>query len=247
MKTLNKEEICLLMLDTSTSACSVAISRGMEIIKSKHLVPDKAQHAASLPPIVDDMLKGCQELGIKLNSVVISSGPGSYTGLRIGSSLAKGLAHGLGLPLIAISTLDMMANGYAKQMKISKESDVCLIPMIDARRMEVYSALYDGAVEQLCEEEAIILGAEALPYSEMLRKSVHIFGNGAKKCQDLWDKNLGIKELFLNSEFTPNAIYMLEPALEAYQKEDFADLAYWTPNYLKDYVAKVSKNKVLGI
>ncbi len=247
MTTINKETICLLMIDTSTSACSVAVSKGQEIIKSYHIEAEKAQHAATLPPLIDEILKECRTLEIKLNAVVISSGPGSYTGLRIGSSLSKGLAHGLALPLIAVSTLEMMANGYAKNNKISTDANLCLIPMIDARRMEVYSALYNSSVHPISDEEAIILEKEALPYSEMTGKEVHIFGNGAKKCQDLWDNSLSFDRLIIDFDFTPNAIYMLEPALKAYEEGRFADLAYWTPNYLKDYVAKVSKNKVLGI
>ncbi len=247
MNKTDKDKICLLMLDTSTSVCNVALSLGTEIIISHHFQPEKAQHAAILPPVIDEVLKESKARGLKLSAIVISSGPGSYTGLRIGSSLSKGLAHGLGLPLIAISTLEMMAHGYSKEHNLSEETDTFFIPMIDARRMEVYSALYDKHLKACTQEGAIILTNEVLPYSEMKDNEIHIFGNGAKKCQDLWDTNLGIKKLIINGDFTPKADYMLDLALKRYEEKAFVNLAYWTPNYLKDYVAKVSKNKVLGI
>ncbi|XP_060149206.1 tRNA threonylcarbamoyladenosine biosynthesis protein TsaB-like [Globicephala melas] len=245
---IEDNKINLLMLDTSTSVCSVAISSDTEILESRVLKPEKAQHAAILPPIVDELLKEIKQKGIKLSAVVISSGPGSYTGLRIGSSLAKGLAHGLGLPLIAISTLEMMARGYSKEYNLSEEdTNIRLMPMIDARRMEVYTALYNVKGQELAQEEAMILTEEALPYSDLETMEVHLFGNGSEKCIGLWDKQMDSKQIIIKEDFLPKAADMLELALEAYKTKDFVDLAYWTPNYLKDYVAKIAKNKVLGI
>ncbi len=231
------------MLDTSTSVCSVGISSGSKVIKSQLIKPEKAQHAAILPPIIDDLLAEVKKEGLQLDAIVISSGPGSYTGLRIGSSLAKGLAHGLNIPLIAISTLDMMAFGYLQEQEISAENtNIRLMPMIDARRMEVYTALYNAQGKQLSSQEAMILSEEALPYTLLEGEELHLFGNGAGKCRELWNE----PNITINEDFSPNAIDMFELALEAYKTKDFVDLAYWTPNYLKDYVAKVSKNKVLG-
>ncbi len=242
------KNINLLMLDTSTSVCSVAISSGKEIIKSQLLKPEKAEHAAILPPVVDEMLQELKKRELKLNAIVISSGPGSYTGLRIGSSLAKGLAHGLNIPLIAISTLEMMAKGYLEERGVSAEqSALRLMPMIDARRMEVYTNLYNSLGSALSSEEAMVLSEESLPYQGLETMQLHLFGNGAKKCLGLWDKLMTGGNIIIDADFCPKAIDMLEPALEAYHKEDFADLAYWTPNYLKNYVAKIAKNKVLGI
>ncbi len=245
---IKDKHINLLMLDSSTSVCSVGISSGREIIKSQLLKPEKAQHTAILPPIINEFLQELKERNLKLNAVVISAGPGSYTGLRIGSSLAKGLAHGLNIPLIAISTLKMMAKGYSKEQNLSnKAENIRLMPMIDARRMEVYTALYNKEAKELAEEEAMILTEDTLPYSELETSELHLFGNGAEKCQGLWDKLMTEGEIILNKDFCPNAVDMLDLALEAYQQKDFVNLAYWTPNYMKNYIAKKSKNKVLGI
>ncbi len=241
-------DICLLMLDTSTSVCSVSLSLGEKIIKSKLFQPQKAQHTVILPPALDEMLQEAKDLGLKPSAVVISSGPGSYTGLRIGSSLAKGLAHGLSIPLIAISTLQMMAYGYMQEHLKAENNDtsIRLIPMIDARRMEVYTALYNHQAEALEEEQALILEAKQLPYPEIENTQIHIFGNGAEKCKGLWAELEAQGKVIIKGDFYPEARYMLDLALKSYKEKDFADLAYWTPNYLKDYVAKVSKNKVLG-
>lgn len=231
----------MLLLDSSTSACSVALSQGGVIVE--HICQDNAQgkHSSLLAPMVDQVLETACRQSLRLDAIVVSAGPGSYTGLRIASSLAKGLCSGLGLPLIAIPTLAMMASGYLSQQMSSSQAPLYIAPMIDARRMEVYTALFDQDGRRLSEDTAQILSREQFPYQAVEYSHFHLIGDGSAKTEGLWGQ-----QHIVASDFVPEARYMLPLALVAYRESDFVDLAYWTPHYLKEYVAIVGKNKVLG-
>ncbi len=243
---LADQDICLLMIETSSNTCSVAYSIGAKVVEEKMIFSEKAEHTSILPPLVDEIMATLRADKQDLHAVVVSAGPGSYTGLRIGSSFAKGLAHGLSVPLIAISSLDLLVAGYRKEHLALIDENALLIPMIDARRMEVYTALYNGEASLVEEQTAEILSAESFAFPDYQERALHFFGSGAKKVEGLWAE-LGLNIVQIAGNFPLKASYMLELALARYEAQDFEDLAYWCPNYLKDYVAKVAKNKVLGI
>lgn len=233
---MKDKECTILLIEATSSCCSVAISRGTEIVYSKE-IKEASRHAELLAVIVDEALKNVTD-GKKVDAVAISSGPGSYTGLRIGSSLAKGLCMGWGVPLISISTLDIItAMAVAKHTPKSGK----IMPMIDARRMEVYTADYDNKGNRLSEDRAEILTKEA--YNN-LDTNILIVGSGAGKIKNL--ELSFIDNITIDDTLYPMAKNMAGMAYNKYIKGDFVDVAYYEPNYLKEYVAVVAKNKVLN-
>ena len=178
-------------------------------------------------------------LRFKLDAVAVSCGPGSYTGLRIGVSMAKGLCFGLGIPLIGINTLEIMTCHVMFREKYPENTLFC--PMIDARRMEVYSAIYDLSLNPVKPVSADIIEADT--YENFLREqSVLFFGNGAAKCRSVLTNP---KALFLDKDINPLASDMLALAEKAFRERDFKDVAYFEPFYLKEFVATKPKHKVL--
>lgn len=230
-----------LLLDTSTPVCSVALSHEGEILFSHYELNPEGGHAAQAGILVEQALSCLRSEGLKLSAVGLSAGPGSYTGLRIASSLAKGLCHGFNIPLIAVSTLQMMANGYKAEYQLG-ENDL-LVPMIDARRQEVYTAKFDCEAKRLSEDEARLVSGsvyfdEAMQAGEL---TYHFFGNGVNKSE-----GISLGTYACQADFVPQAQYLLPSVAEAFAQGNFVDTAYWKPNYLKEYVAQVSKNKVLA-
>lgn len=230
----------LLLIDTSTSVCSVAIAQGEALLAHRCERDAQGRHAALAAPMVQAMLAELGQRGLRLDAVALSEGPGSYTGLRIGSSLAKGLCHGYGLPLIAVSTLAMMADGYTSLLE-SVPTDAVIVPMIDARRMEVYTASFDRAGQRLQEDHPLVL-VEGEPSWDVQAHPHYFVGDGAHKVDGLWLE----AKYTVSADFVPEARYMLPRALAAYRAGQFVDLAYWTPSYLKDYIPTIGRNKVLG-
>lgn len=194
------------------------------------------QHATSLPVYVQEALNKVRSQGITLDAIAVSGGPGSYTGLRIGVSTAKGLAYALQIPLIAIDTLEVMAGQIAGTAQATPDALVC--PMVDARRMEVYTALFDAAGNAVLPHQAKIIDADS--YSEIDAAKPIIFGgNGADKCRNvisrpncLWVDNIA-----------PTAGQMLHIALRMLAQKQFADVAYYEPFYLKEFQATTPKQK----
>lgn len=231
----------ILNIETSTDACSAALTENGSVMTDAEgralarLTPEKSEHARELAVMAQELTEAARRMGKTIDAVSVSAGPGSYTGLRIGASTAKGIAYGLQIPLLAIPTLQIMA---AKAKAQGAEGMLC--PMIDARRMEVYDALYDGALEELHPAEATVVDAQS--YSEWLEKRpVCFFGNGSEKCKAvLTHPNARFME-----GIVPDAAYMGQLAEAVFAKGDFADVAYWTPFYLKEFEAKVSVVKGL--
>lgn len=220
----------ILCLETATKSCSVALAKDGNLLCFKEEVSEKYSHSEQLTPFIDSLLK---EQGIALSdldAIAVSKGPGSYTGLRIGVSTAKGLCYALDKPLIGISTLEAMASGIEKQYP-----DKVYCPMIDARRMEVYTAFFQAG-KQLTDVEAHIVEADS--FSEMLAQSeVLFFGDGADKCQEvITDTNA----TFIPAIY-PSAKDMIAVAEEAFEQQQFEDVAYFEPYYLKDFVAGEKK------
>ncbi len=214
---------------------------------------EKSEHARQLALFVDELLSRLRAEGKQIDAVAVSAGPGSYTGLRIGASLAKGLAYGLGVKMVAIPTLAILAETGRCLLQTSVESGeepkknpritqeqpkVC--PMIDARRMEVYTQLFDGVGKALNDVEAKVI--DETSFAEELAAGPIVFlGNGAAKCKSV----LTHENALFADGIVPDAAYMGRLAEEAMAKGDFADVAYWTPFYLKEFEAKKSVVKGL--
>ncbi|MDU1889838.1 MAG: tRNA (adenosine(37)-N6)-threonylcarbamoyltransferase complex dimerization subunit type 1 TsaB [Dysgonomonas sp.] len=228
---------CILNIETATEVCSVAVSRDGNIIFEREETKGPS-HAVLLGQFVNEAINMLRDNDIKLDAVAVSCGPGSYTGLRIGVSEAKGLCYGLNIPLIAIGSLMVMANGIKKR---EMDENILLCPMIDARRMEVYDQLLDSFLKEVRPVTADIIDQDS--FSDFLySQRIAFFGNGAAKCKDIICSENAI---FIENAY-PRAADMIELAEEAFENKVFVDVAYFEPFYLKEFVATVPKNKVLG-
>ena len=224
---------CILSIETSTDVCSVAMSENGQCIfkKEDHSGPN---HAVSLGVFVDEALSFTDNHAIPLGAVAVSQGPGSYTGLRIGVSMAKGICYGRDVPLLAVPTLEVMAVPVLLNHEIGEDALLC--PMIDARRMEVYSAIYDRALKPQRETRADIVDGDT--YREFLdRHPVYFFGNGAAKCME----TINHPNAHLIKGIEPLAKYMFPLAERRWVQKEYEDVAYFVPFYLKDFVAKMPK------
>lgn len=225
---------CILNIETSTNICSVAVSQDGSCIfnKEDHEGPN---HAVILGVFVQEALSFIDSHAIPLDAVAVSCGPGSYTGLRIGLSMAKGICYGRDVKLIAIPTLELMCVPLLLGEKINEENAL-LCPMIDARRMEVYSQFFDRALNEVRSISADIV--ENNTYDDILaQQPVYFFGNGAEKCHEvLTHHNAHIIE-----GIVPLAKNMYPLAEKRMANEQFEDVAYFVPFYLKDFVAKEAK------
>lgn len=225
---------CILNIETSTNVCSVAVSQDGSCIfnKEDHEGPN---HAVILGVFVQEALSFIDSHAIPLDAVAVSCGPGSYTGLRIGLSMAKGICYGRDVKLIAIPTLELMCVPLLLGEKINEENAL-LCPMIDARRMEVYSQFFDRALNEVRSINADIV--ENNTYDDILaQQPVCFFGNGAEKCHEvLTHHNAHIIE-----GIVPLAKNMYPLAEKRMANEQFEDVAYFVPFYLKDFVAKEAK------
>ena len=227
----------IIHIETATAVCSVALSRNGEILQYKESdVPQS--HSSKLGVFVEEIMQYVRQNNIKIDAISVSSGPGSYTGLRIGVSQAKGLSYGLDVPLIAIPTHKIMA----QQVKDSVGSSALLCPMIDARRMEVYATFFDNDLNIVRDTAADIVGEES--YLELLGEHQVVFlGNGADKCKDVITHSNAV---FIDN-IKPKATSMVVLADKAFEAKDFVDVAYFEPFYLKEFVATVPRNKVINI
>lgn len=228
---------CLLSIETSTSVCSVALSCNGGILFEKSSF-EGPSHAALLGVFVEEALTCLKSKSLKLDAVAVSGGPGSYTGLRIGVSMAKGLCFGYGIPLLNISTTEVMA---AKAVKEQNDPQALYCAMLDARRMEVYAAVYTSDLQIVREVSADIVTSET--YASYLQdKNVYFFGNGAGKCKEVI---VSSRAVFMEN-IHPLAVEMIPLAEKAFANHQFEDVAYFEPFYLKEFVATVPKNKVLN-
>ncbi len=227
----------ILNIETSTNVCSAAISRNDKIIDLHESFDDRT-HASQLTVFIEQLFTNNNLSFSDIDAVSISQGPGSYTGLRIGVSVAKGICYAQNKPLIAINTLKAMAMMVKEtQSDINKEGLLC--PMIDARRMEVYSALFDNNLMDKRETIAEIIEEKAYN-KELENNQVYFFGNGADKCKDIIQHPNAI---FIENIY-PSAKYMARLAHDAFNNNTFRDVAYFEPFYLKDFVATTPKKKM---
>lgn len=224
---------CILNIETSTDVCSVSASQDGAVIfnEEDHSGPN---HAVKLGIFVDEALSFIDSHAIPLDAVAVSSGPGSYTGLRIGTSMAKGICYGRNVKLIAIPTLELMSVPVLLREEL--EDDALLCPMIDARRMEVYAAVYDRALHPLRPVQADIVEADTY-ISFLEAHPMYFFGNGAAKCKEI----LQHPNAHFIEGIEPLAKWMFPLAEKRIALEQFEDVAYFVPFYLKDFVAKMPK------
>jgi tRNA threonylcarbamoyladenosine biosynthesis protein TsaB len=220
----------ILTLDTSTKNCSVALFNGNKIIALKEQNSDDYTHAEQLTLFIEEVIKSANLPLKEIEAIAISKGPGSYTGLRIGTSTAKGLCYALDIPLISISTLKAMAFTMAK----NHVTDI-YCPMIDARRMEVFSAVYDVENNEIRKIQADVVDEQT--YAQFLNNEVLFFGDGAIKCKEIINHK---NARFLEGVY-PSAKDLGKLAHAKFMNKDFEDVAYFEPFYLKDFVAGKKK------
>lgn len=227
---------CILHIETSTEACSVAVSEdGLAEFKREDL--HGPQHAVQLGVFIDEALSFADSHAMPLDAVAVSCGPGSYTGLRIGVSMAKGICYGRNLPLIGIPTLEVMCVPVLLQQELPEDALLC--PMIDARRMEVYAALYDRALNVKREIAADIVDEQS--YLNFLDEHpVYFFGNGADKCRE----KITHPNAHFIDDIRPLARWMFPLAEKALARQEFKDVAYFEPFYLKEFVASIPKKLI---
>lgn len=227
----------ILSIETSTNCCSVAVSSEGACLFDRR---DAAgpNHAVVLGRFVDEALAFVDSQGMPLDAVAVSCGPGSYTGLRIGVSMAKGICYGRGLKLIGIPTLELLCVPILLTHD-EMDENARLCPMLDARRMEVYAAVYDRALHPVREVQADIVDADT--YREFLDEGpVYFFGNGAGKCMDV----INHPNAHHIADIEPSAKWMFPLAERKIKEERFEDIAYFVPFYLKDFVAKLPKKLI---
>lgn len=216
----------LLNLETASTNCSVSLARDGELLALKEENNAQYSHAEQLHPFIQHVLEAAGVGLEQLDAVAVSQGPGSYTGLRIGVSAAKGLCYALDIPLISLPTLRSMA------LQLQR-ADGLLIPVLDARRMEVYSAVFNEAHEEIRATCAEIITPESF-MEYVSRARVHLLGSGAKKCREV----LTHPNFVFHDAIVPSAREMAGPADLKYREREFENTAYFEPFYLKDFLPK---------
>ena len=225
---------CILSIETSTDVCSVAVSQDGTCIFEKE-DSSGPNHAVKLGVFVDEALSFIDSHLIPLDAVAVSCGPGSYTGLRIGVSMAKGICYGRSVKLLSVPTLHLLCVPVLLREQMQEENAL-LCPMLDARRMEVYAQLFDRALNEVRPIQADVVDADTYK-SYLDERPVYFFGNGAEKCIEV----INHPNAHLIKNVEPLAKYMFPLAEKRMMNEQFEDVAYFVPFYLKDFVAKTPK------
>ena len=224
---------CILHIETSTNVCSVAVSEDGQCIFSKEDF-NRPNHAVVLGSFVDEALSFADSHAIPVDAVAVSSGPGSYTGLRIGVSMAKGICYGHGIKLLSVPTLKLMCVPILLREMIEDAALLC--PMLDARRMEVYAAIFDRSLREIRPTQADIVDENT--YKVLLdRQPIYFFGNGAEKCKEV----IRHPNARFLADIHPLAKWMMPLAERKMMNGEYEDVAYFVPYYLKDFVAKMPK------
>lgn len=225
---------CILNIETSTDVCSVAVSQDGTCIFEKE-DSSGPNHAVKLGVFVDEALSFIDSHLIPLDAVAVSCGPGSYTGLRIGVSMAKGICYGRSVKLLSVPTLHLLCVPVLLREQIQEENAL-LCPMLDARRMEVYAQLFDRALNEVRPIQADVVDADTYK-SYLDERPIYFFGNGAEKCIEV----INHPNAHLIKNVEPLAKNMFPLAEKRMMNEQFEDVAYFVPFYLKDFVAKTPK------
>lgn len=232
----------ILNIETSTEVCSVSLAKNGQLLFKKESI-DGMNHSRLLTVFIEQLF-ALNNIPINtIDAVAVSKGPGSYTGLRIGVSVAKGLCYGLNIPLISVNSLEILGiyatQNLAKYDLTNDENTVLFCPMIDARRMEVYTALYNSSGEEIRPVFAEIVDENFL--SDLFENhKIVFFGNGADKCKNL----IKHKNAIFEGPVTTSAEFMQVISEEKFSKKEFEDVAYFEPFYLKNFVATIPRNKI---
>ena len=234
----------ILSIETSENTCSVALGNEYELLGTLE-VTDGKSHASMLTILIQKLLEEKDIDYSELKAVAVSKGPGSYTGLRIGVSAAKGICYALNIPFLALNTLQIMSigiiqSGYLRKHNISSDNHL-LCPMMDARRMEVYTAFFNLEAEPIGEIQALVLDSTSFN-TELDKMPVIFFGSGSAKCDGLIEHSNAIFVQGIN----PHASNMVSAAYDTFLQNKFEDLAYFEPFYLKDFVATLPKRKTFS-
>lgn len=239
--TINHNYVCtmsyILCVETATEICSIALLQDDVLIalEENH---EGNSHASQITILIEAVMKKAGIELKQLDAIAVSKGPGSYTGLRVGVSTAKGLCYALTIPLIGINTLNSLANGFIHQYPQFINAQSLFIPMLDARRMEVYCAVFNNKIEVIKETEAKIIDEHSfndLPQALAL----YFFGSGALKCKPV----VSHPNAFFVEDIVCSAANMNKIAFELFNKKQFEDVAYFEPFYLKDFVGTVPKRR----
>jgi len=218
----------ILNIESSTTNCSISLANNGELISIRELNEKNYSHSTKLHSFIEEVLKNSNITVNKLSAIAVSSGPGSYTGLRIGVSAAKGLCYALQIPLISVPTLKVLA----RQINIQRED--LIIPVMDARRDEVYSAVYNSEYELVRNIFPEIIDSES--FIELAKENkLYFIGNGQEKCERLIRKNSNL--IFSNYDTFPSSKEMVLISYEKFKKLKFEDVAYFEPDYLKKFKA----------
>lgn len=233
----------ILNLESSTEVCSVSVAKDGNILAFREN-NDGMNHAKMLTLFAEEVLNELKITAGDLDAVAVSGGPGSYTGLRIGVSAAKGICYSAGIPLIAISSLESMAAHVAAHLQdyhLPEKEGLLLCPMIDARRMEVYSAIYSIKGELVQDINAEIIDHHS--FQDYLQKGpVAFFGNGAGKCK----RAIQHPNAIFPEEIHASSKHMVALAEKAFQEKNFVNVAYYEPLYLKDFIATIPRKNIFG-
>lgn len=230
----------ILCLETATNICSVALCENNRIVSVRES-DDPKSHASRLTIFIDEVLRRQGIAVSDLQAIAVSKGPGSYTGLRIGVSVAKGLAYGASLPLIAVDTTFSMFFGLTGGPVQDNSCDTLYCPMLDARRMEVYFAIYDCTGKRIKELAAEVINEKSFDIYPENQKIV-FFGTGSGKLKNVI-KRAGTEFV----DYKISASHMCKPAFDAFSKRNFEDVAYFEPFYLKDFITTKPVRNILGI
>lgn len=229
----------VICLETATNLCSVALCDRGGVVSLKESIESKS-HASMLTIFIDEVLRENRIRARDLDAVAVGKGPGSYTGLRIGVSVAKGIAYAASLPLIAIETTISMFYGITEMLDKGEEGgDLLYCPMIDARRMEVYNAVYDQDGKTVKEISADIIEEDSFSDIPENRRII-FFGDGAAKCKGVIKR----KNIYFEDDFRISAAYMHKPVYEAINVNNFEDVAYFEPFYLKDFITSTPRKNI---
>lgn len=227
----------ILNIDTSSDICSVSVFSEGKLVKYQE-IQEKNSHASQLAPITNQLLKDLNLKANQLVAVAINKGPGSYTGLRIGTAFAKGLCYALNIPLIAVDCLKIMAQDFRIKFPDTPVDYIC--PMLDARRMEVYTALFDLTLNPVLNTHAHILTTQS--FNDYADKNVAFVGNGVSKFKFLiYDAQ---NSFTFYPELYPNSVALGHLSYLYYQQNAFEDIAYFEPQYLKDFIPTTPKDKL---
>lgn len=228
----------LLLIETADEVCSVGLSTNGKLIHAEEVM-EKNAHSRLINTLVESLLQKSKVSFSDISAIAVSKGPGSYTGLRIGTATAKAFCYALNIPLISVNTLQSLAINFLHSNSVSE--DTFLMPMLDARRMEVYTALYSSKMEEVMQTTALVLNNESLNAWTGSRKVV-LFGNGANKCDELIS---GMENVSIIEKIYPSVNGMVSEATKLYSNNQFEDSINFEPFYLKDFITTAPRKNIM--